>query len=508
MKPLLDVNGVKQLYLKGIEHAKKNYNNPFSSKLEELCEFQKKVIQESLDIDRIMNAIWIPNPVFENSFFDAKAMCTGCELQYTPVQFGHGNTGWYFVYAIAGDYAYNFSAFRVEIAPPDVVDFDRSEAVRWIVLGGYGKVGGEWYSLQPKWLYLKYTEPSYSTFSLEGSNQETSFYFGSSVPMQFDLRLEYTDMKGNKQKLISSLRGNTAPSANFPGAYGGFLGTASMYYSYTDVDISLSINDGKMQTGKGWIDHQLAKSGLPNTFYKKALKGALSALSENKSRGWLWFGVQDFESGLQYMFLHFFNPSKTYSEDVQKNQPLELHMINVYKKGVPYFFPTQSEMDAKNAKIVMTATTPYNGVELPISYDITLPGGKEVKLAIACKELNIYPVPHACYESPAFLYDKSGKYIIGIGLIEANWYLPYEVISQRYNTYTGQTQDANLSVIKTGLAPPQTFWQKTYSMLVVLYPLWLLIILGTFILHKKEDRKLRLILSIILVLIITAILMM
>lgn len=495
--PLLDLDALKALYKKGMNYAMKKYHNPFMSNLTDLCNYQLQLAEKAQDLNTFMNVFWIANPVFQNAFWSPKPVCTGCELQLTPVQFGVSTLGWYFLYGIAGQYAYNISVFRAEIAPPDVVDVDRSEAVRWIIMGGYGVVGGDWYEIKPEWMYLKYTQPSYSTFSLSGTSSSMIFSFTSAIPMQFQLNLTYTDVSGTQRVFSSQLVPNAPPNANVPGSYKGLLGSSTMYYSYTDMIINISVNNEPALSGHGWIDHQLLASTLPKTLYEKSILGALSAISKNKSRGWLWFAIQDYEDGNQYMLHHFLNSTSTYSDQISVGKEISPFQIsNVYNKGVPHFSPKNSTMSVSDLKVVMTSTSAVLGVNLPSKYNITLPGGKKVVLSVACKVPNVFPVPHAPYECPAYLYDESGTRVIGLGLIEANWYLSYDqIVSRLISVVGGNAQNtAEINTVMSGIVQPQTVWQKIISILVVLFPLWLLIFFIIFILHKKTGRKIRLLL--------------
>lgn len=495
-QPLLDLDGLKLLFKKGMDHAIKKYSNPFTSKLKDLCDLQLSIVEKAQDVNSFMNMAWITNPVLQNAFAKPKPVCTGCELQLTPVQFGVGNIGWYFISGIAGQYAYNISIFRAEVAPPEVVNFDRNEAVRWIVMGGYGLVGGDWYEISPEWMYLKYTQPTYSTFSLSGSNSKMNFSFVSAIPMQFQLNISYVDTTNTNRSFSSQLVANTPPNANMPNSYSNYLGYNSMYYSYPDLLMNISVDNTPAVSGKAWIDHQLLGVNLPS-FYNKALLTVLTTLSKPQSRGWLWFSVQDAESGIQYMFTHFF--AKTYTEDIVLNQEIKpINLINVYKEGVPHFTPQETTIAASDTKITMIETIPANGLNMPSKYKIRLPGGKNVILALACKVPNIYPVPHAPYECPAYLYDESGTKIIGTGLIEANWYFTFEQVASRILMMTGgNPQDvASINTILTGLRIPSSVWQKIMAFFVVLAPLWLLVAMIGFVMYKKENRRVRLLLSI------------
>lgn len=510
MSKTLDLNGIKNLYKKGIQHAKTKYSTLFFDRNDELIEYQCQLIDKAKSLTEVMYVISMINPTFDNAFWTPEPICAGCELQKTGIQFGYASTGWYFFYAVIGPWCYNLSIFRNEIAPPDVVEFqDRNEAVRWVILGGYGRVGGEWYSLTDEYIYMKYSEPTYSTFSLSGQGQTKQISLVSSNPMQFQIHLSFTDTNGKQHDIKSQLISRTPPTENIPGSYGrgvsNFAQRITMYYSYTDMDVNFqtSADNGVVHSGgRGWIDHQLLKVGQSDSVYANALLGVAEALQPKKSRGWLWFAIQDDESGLQYMFTYFYPRTKFYSEAVQKGTTItakEIPLLNVYKQGVPYYQPTEVGMEASMTKVTVLETFNHQGVELPTTYRITLPGGKVVILTRASAP-NIYSAPHAPYESPALLYDETGKRMIGVGLIESNFYWDNDTFAKRMIAFAGgdPNNKREVDIVKNGLVVPQSGWQKTLSFIIAMGPLFLILALVGFTMYKRDQRHTRLMISIVI----------
>lgn len=498
----LSLDQLKDLYKKGMEYARTKDFLLYSSNTS-LCDYQLSLALQAKDLTTFMNAVWIPNPQWSNLFNAPKAVKCGTEIQYTGIQFGVGSLEWYFFYGIAGDYCYNLSFFKQEIAPPHIVKslgIDPSEAVRWNVVGGCGKISDQsWYNINSEYIYMKYTQPSYSTFTLEGSGEGITVLLSSVSPMKFNIALTFKDRDTKANHTLNVIMlANSPPSPNFPNACECGLGLGTMYYSYTDVSSIISLDSPNTFTGTSWIDHQLVKPGIVNNWYWRALSTVQNVISKNKTAGWLWTSIQDWESGIQYMLVHYFG-KKYYIEDVFENTIIPFQLINVYKKGETY---SKDEIDTEDFSCVMTET--IGG--LPKKYKIVLPGGKNVMLSIATSP-NIYNTPGMSYECPAILTDSSGKQI-GIGLIEANLYITNEVFAKRLiNSAGGDSNNKdNVGIVLTGIEGNQTVFQKFLAFIIVLIPLWIILGALLYVLYGKDsigsDRKHRLIISIIILLVV------
>lgn len=508
--PLLDLETLKNLYKKGMQYAKKKYCTLFTDPQDDLTNYQIALVDKAQNLQQFIGATRIINPVFDNSFWSPKSVCNGCELQNTGIQFGVTATGWYFISAVVQNWCYNIGIFRVEIAPPDVVDFpDRNEAVRWQIFGGYGEVGGKWYSIQNETIYMKYEQPSYSTFSLSGVGMTKAISFSSLQPMKFEMSLSFTDTKGMKHNIKSTMTPNMGPCSNGPGSCLGCVpGAGSMYYSYTSMntDLMIGTNNELFTGGIGWIDHQNLKSGQLKSLYSRALQYAVVAITEKKTRGWLWFSIQDEESGIQYMLTYLYPPQKFAAQAVKTNTVLhakDLALINVYKEGRSYFKPTTTVMDSTQTRVEIVDSVIVNGVSLPSTYKITLPGGKKVILTRA-SGINAYPIANAPYECPALLLDETGKKRIGVGLIEANFYFDNETFAKRLIVDAGGDphNKSNVDTVMKGLVPPQTGGQKFLAFVIVLIPLWILLSALVFVFCSKENRKPRLMITIVILLLV------
>ncbi len=174
-------------------------------------------------------------------------------------------------------------------------------------------------------------------------------------------------------------------------------------------------------------------------------------------------------------------------------------MVNVYREGEVRFNPTKTIIDNADTRVrlVMTVSNPISGLNMPAKYEITLPGGKQIVLAIATAP-NVYTNSFASYETPAFLYDSSGTQIIGTGLIEANFYLSNDVLAKRMIAQAGgNLENTNeFKIVMNGLKKPQTVWQRLLAFIIVLIPLWTVIICVVFVVYKKDKRYVRFMLSI------------
>lgn len=503
-KPLLNLQQLKTLYKKGVEYARTQFNSPLYTENKSLTNYQMKLIEKAPDITTFMNCFWIPNLMFQNAFEDPKQICNGCELKYTGVRFGVGSMGWYFIFGIAGNYVYNFTLFRLDVCPPYVLEKEnipRSEASRWFVCGGYGEVNGNFYKMQNEAIYMKYNQPTYSTFGLEGSGNSYNCRFGSQVPMQFYFSVDFTDTDGKSHSVTINLRANTPPLPNYKNACLCAPGAGAFYYSYTDVWSNISVNGSEPSVGTGWIDHELFKMGILKSFRLQALNTVLSTFNKTETQGWIWIPIVDKESGIQYMLTHHLK--EFYYKSIKPNNTYSLDIVNVYNKGVAYISPTSSDMDSRETSITLTSTFQANDLNLPAGYKITLPGGKKVIAKIASSP-NVYPSIFAPTENPAFLYDETGQKIIGIALLETNVYLTYKQIAKRAVQFCGGDPNNNeeVEIMYSGFIVNQTWGQKLLAYLYLLIPVFLILFAVIFVLYRKDNRYTRLMFSIALLLII------
>jgi hypothetical protein len=492
--PILDLQGIKTLYKVGMDYARNNYSSVFYTKQNDLCDYQLKLVDQATDLTTLMNAVSIPNRTWSTCFNAPKNLCCGCELSKTGIQFGVGTIEWYFFYGTAENYVFNLSFFKQEIAPPQVVTIDPSEAVRWNIVGGYGTINPPaWYAINSEYIYMKYTQPTYSTFSLQGSGNNINATLSSPNPMQFACNLQFNDSTNTQRTFSFVLNANTQPSPAFPKSCLCGLGLGTMYYSYTDMNVNF-IADGKTSTGKGWLDHQLIKNGTVTGWYNQSLETVSNIFNKKKSPGWLWTSIQDNETGLQYMLVYFFN-KKYYQDSISLNDDIQVTILNEYNKGVTNFSPEY--ISDFSMQMTETVNIPSMNINLPSSYKITLPGGKKVILKTVASP-NVYTNVNASYECPSALFDSTGTKQIGTGLIEANVYFTNEVYAQRMIKFAGgdTTDQTSLNIVLDSLENKQTTWQKFLAIITALIPVWLIITLIFFVFYKKKDMLIKTVISI------------
>lgn len=507
----MSLQNIKNLFISGMNYAKKKYKSFLFSRCDDLCDYQIALANKAEDINSLMNAIWIGNInyTWTTAFKAPKPICSGCELAYTGIQYGVGPVGWYFFYGTQGSLCFNLTFFRLELAPSKILEQNnvpKSQGVMWNVLGGFGTIGQnpEWYSVQSEWISMEHTtfNPEYSTFMLNGAGKSLNVSLKSDIPMSFVIQLSFTDVNSKAHTLNVSMMGMTPPNANVPNSCECGFGLGSFYYSYPKTTCNIQ-GDGTSSTqiGSGWVDHQLIKGGIANSLYGQALQSMSNIITKNVTGGWLWTTIQDDQSGIQYMLTHFFG-KKFFQDDIQVGNNISNSMINVYKKGLPYFNPSASEIDVSDFKMVMTKTVnvPYTGMNMPASYNITLPGGKEVVLSISTAP-NVYPTAFAPYETPALLYDAKSGSLIGQGIIEANFYFDNETLVKRMIDFAGgdSTDSDKVNILQNALLKKQTVFQKILSTIVFLIPLFILVLCLLFI-FKSHDKKNRALLIVALLL--------
>jgi hypothetical protein len=499
----LDLDAIKNLFNEGLEYSKSIFPETILyTKNIDMCNVQQKLVNDAKDLTTLMNAISIPNIILANAYKAPEPICSTCQMQKNLVQFGVGNDGWYFTYGVCQNYCYVLSLGRIEIAPPAVVEKNNikpENAVMWILSGGIGKIGGEWYSIPGEFFPMQYNKYGGSSFSLigGGSTVRNVSFGNANNPFEFVISADFTDTKGTNHNVKATMMAVSPPLPNMKNSCGNctnYFGT--LYYSFTDMDIALEIDNTSTEYGKGWIDHQLVKNGIPKNIIKQSSMAVLNMILKPVSGGWLWFAIQDLESNTQYMFVHFFG-SKFYKDDIKIGEKIPMNIINVYKDGVAYLNPTTTDMDSSLVDVILTRTIAVNNLNLPYEYNITLPSGKKVIFSLASSP-DQFDSPYGSYENPAILYDEN-KRSIGVGIIEANGYFTNEEYSTRYVKYSGgDYTDVNLTkIIAKNLSPslPQKNIQKFLSILIFLIPLWLIIFFSIFIFQKKENRKNRFLLS-------------
>jgi hypothetical protein len=532
------IKDLKTVFRNGVKYAKDNFSSILFDRDDKFFDYQDTLLEKAQTLTEVMNVIWMANySTTWNYAFKAPEPVPGDgTYSLSNVQYGVSPIEWYFFYGITNNskgkkYCYNITFIRVAVSPL----VTNSDYNIWSVNGGYG-VASEvqeertWYRLKPTYMKMSYKSNSYSDFTLEGSsqNKETSAILKADG-LSFVVSLLFDSIEGGTHNIEITMQADTPPNPNAPGTCLGCFGNlGSMYYSYTDMSVQMNVRYGSsssnpsgspsgetggtgetLYTGKGWQDHQLVKGGIPVKIRDQALMSVSNTLLKAVTGGWTWYAIQDFQSNTQYMLTHFYI-DKFYKDDIQSklsfNDNIKAHMVNVYKNGISYFNPTGEEngiegMNSDNVKILLTGVVDKidNTFEVPLgsfsklpkSYAITLPDKKQVVLEIATVP-NIYPIAPAPYETPAFLKNTNGD-IIGIGLIEANGYFTNEELAQRVIAQAkgDYNNKEAVDMLVYMMLKKQNWYQKLLSFIIAGIPLIAIIASMVFIFHKKDERKFR-----------------
>jgi len=510
---MLSLDQLKKLHSDGMDYAVKN-TSWFFPAISDLVSFQKQNIQNAKTLNQFMAAVSIAPPSFVSAFDVPKPLCSNCLLATTNPQYGQGLTGWFFLvgnFYLAGvKMAYNFTFVRVEIAPPGAVKLqDRNEAVRWSVIGGYGTGPSDWHTIPLDYIYMKYNKLSYSTFTLESVDSQPgewvqSCYFKTTQPMTISFSVQFKDAKGANHSVQATQISRVPPMRNAPHALVkfGLPGLASMYWSYTDMDVTAVIDNVNYSGGKGWMDHQTFKIGgvrgpFPGSVTSvPAFVTVLNTLFKPKPVNWTWMFIQDEQTGIQYMLSA--NLPKGYNDNPSTFKPgfvMKAGSCNVYKDAVPYNKPSM----CSDARIEVSSVQTVDGHPYPLEYKVTLPGGKKV-ISRAVYGLNLFPNPggQMSCESIGVVYDETGKNTIGYSVLEINGPLSNDEVNRNKLQYMGlnPADQSALNVLNKGGDPNQPVSRKIVAWLIFLLPIILLILFLIFIFAMKDGRRIRFALSV------------
>ena len=500
---MLSLSQLKSLYKEGIDYAK-NKAPWFFPPIEDAISQQLQLVQKAPDLTTFMAAVNLSNPTFQGAFDTPVPIPQNNLLSTTPPQWGSGAFGWYFFvgnFGLTDDpISYCFTFFRCEVAPPGAVTLkNRGNAVAWFIGGGYGKNEQDWVTVPYEYIQMNYTPLTYSTFTLEGKGEKYigDCYLKTTEPFVFTFNINFTDLDGNSHSVQSVSQSLVPPQQAGDRGYisYGFPGLASLYWSYTDMDVTAVIDGKTYYGGKGWMDHQTmkiagVKAFVPgSTVNHQALFTVLKTISgPANNQGWTWNMIQDLESGIQYMIAT--RLPKGYHDNPSSFQPglkLKETICNMYKDGAPYIKPE----GCKDLVIEISKVQVANGHSYPLEINFTLPGGKKV-ISRTVSGLNLFTnnAAQISCESPGILYDESGQKQIGYSLLELNGPLTRsEVITKALKLSGGdpssQTQVSILNKAATGYQPTS---RKIVAFLIVFMPLILLVVFIWLIFHSKKGR--------------------
>lgn len=489
----MDLQQLKTLFSKGLDYANQNSSWWFPPN-KEASDYQLQLANNAPDLTSFMSAVGIFNHTFINSFPGPQEVCKFCTIQQTPILFGNGTSGWYFLVGNFESFAYCITIIRVEIASPHVIKQEKinpSDAVAWCVCGGYGPVGGPWINIPYTFIQMKYTNPSYSTFTLEKTTDPINknspikeFSFNSTTPMEFYFHIIFTDDTSSKKThtITSTLRGRTPPMPNANGTCLSCVGDlGSTYFSYTNPIATAIFNNDKTLNGTGWIDHQTMKTFPPKSFWMNVFITIGLQLSGDKGIGWTWLFIQDDTTDTQYMLSHQIDTRK-YNDHFNKGYVMKSDMVcNIYNKGVPNL---QSKKCLNNATIEVLDLTTIDTVKYPTSYKVTLPDGKiVVTKAMFGSNPFINSGMQSSYEMPGLLYDETGtKRIPGYGFLEINSMYPPDLYAKRVVQLT-HADPSKINIIKSATKITQPFSRKLIAWIAVIIPSLLFLTFIIFIIY-------------------------
>jgi hypothetical protein len=493
---MLSLTQLKKLFKDGLDYANKN-SSWFYPPIEDLDELQNSLVQSAPDLTTLMSAVRIPNPNIGAAFWTPKPVCDNCLLKNTQPLWGQANTGWYFFVGNFGKMVYCITFFRLEVAPPQVFKGqNRGDAVTWLIGGGYGTSVQDWSVIPYEYVQMTYVPLTYSTFTLEGKGTKyiESCSLKTITPMTFTFSIDYTDAKGAKHSIQTSQQSLTPPQAAAPNAFlFNVPNIGSLYWSYTNMDVTSVINGVAYSKGKGWMDHQNLKISNPTGFFRgtshlaQVVATVGKTITGPKITGWTWMFIQDQESGIQYMFSTAL-PKNYHSTPSSFKPGLVLpkaSVCNVYKDAVPLNNPS----NCSDLRIEVTKTQTVGGHPYPLEYHITLPGGKEI-ISRAMHGLNLFVNgPSVSCESPGLVYDKTGKKTIGYSLLELNGPLTFaETTAQLIGLSGAKPTDASVSAIDKGVKGYQPMSRKVVAWIITLLPLALFILFIILIFVWKQQR--------------------
>lgn len=513
---MLSLPQLKQLHSQGMDYTVKN--TPwFFPAIKDLVTLQKNYVQNTKTLNEFMSAVSIAPPSFQAAFDVPEPVCDNCLLATTNPQYGQGNYGWYFFvgnfYLTGKPMAYNITFARVEIAPPGAVTLqDRNEAVRWMVMGGYGTGPEDWVNIPYDFIYMKYNKLSYSTFTLESDLSQpgehiTRCSLSSLQPMVMEFNVEFTDLKGGNHAIHTIQISRTPPQRN--AAQGltkfGLPGLASLYWSYTNMDVDSMIDNTAYTGGKGWMDHQTFKIAGVQEFQSQVFYTVVKTLIKPKPINWTWMFVQDEESGIQYMFAATLPDG--YNDSPSTFKPglvIKPNSCNVYEDAVPYNKPPI----CSDARIEVTEVQTVDSHPYPLEFKITLPGGKVV-ISRAVYGLNLFmnPTGQISCESVGVVYDSTGKKEIGYSVLEVNGPLSNNEVSYNLlkNIGVNPADQSAVNIIAKGQNQEQPTSRKVVAWLIFLIPLFLVVMFLIIIFARKDDRGGRFALCVALAMVLYAV---
>jgi hypothetical protein len=413
---MLTLEEWKRLFVEGLDYANKHATF-FVPANRKLSKFQKFAALTSTNMNQLMTAVTLNNSAWLNSFNPPIAL----KRPPTNFRFGEGNTESYMVVGTFKDFAFVFCPFRVEVAPPAIVNKwfnDPSQGVVWNLFGGFGFRGNaQWTSFPFRWLQGSYQSDA-NGFNLSVTEGDMTVNFELKQRDLFTFRVEFgrTVLSGEVKAL-----GPPLPMAKDGCLNCDQYGLQSKYYHRTDCEVgaNLQLDEQlfKFRNGHGWIDHQSYYPAQGRHLANNLMANSVRVLFRRKL-SWLWMYIQDRETATQYMLVKPIAPKDFKTGKVYKPT------CNVYKRD-------RVQFNVKGVTLRVGVTVRDQDFDYPLEYHVTLPSKKQVTLKVVYgygANPNVTRIDS--WEMPAVLLDSNNREI-GNGLVELNGTTPDDVHAQR-----------------------------------------------------------------------------
>ena len=321
--------------------------------------------------------------------------------------------GWYFMYGHGAKLRFTFMVFHIGVDP------SAHGSQLYSVVGGYD-AGQGWIPIQQNGGPGKYLcNKNEVNLSYKDSDSGVTAYLSRKGKPGAPLIGGFTTSHNSFKFTLTPTQGGqfNGEKGCIPGCFGS-LGT--LYWSYTNPTCTMTYNDGKTDTGKGWFDHQTILGGIPHGTINQLLYSFLISGAPPGSISWLWLIIQLSGSNTQYMFFPV----------IKQNQlPLKIGdtltaLCNKYQDGkASYKIPCK-------VKILTTTNVKAPGggytMTFPTSYNITVEQQTYILSTSASNskpDVVFMPSGSFNWEGPGKVTNIKGD-TVGSGFLEANGLLP------------------------------------------------------------------------------------
>ena len=390
--------GYSNGYRRGLSSLKSPWILPldrsYTSKLEELS--KKATSYQEL----ACLSLYRP-PQISLNFSGVKPL-TSSPQSHLCFNYDFSPVGWYFLYGHSKSYRFTLMIFHINI------DASLRNNCIYSIVGGYTKDDATWTPLPP----------SSGPGEYNCSGQNSAFtYSNDGISITFNTT--ETKMEGmigyNNDKLTFSF--DNLGYAYYNASNGGcdpcFGGLGSSYWSYTNIDATISVNTNGSEKGKGWFDHQIVSPGIPHGFLLQFLYGLSFSLKAPSPLKWLWLTIQLDDNDIQYMVS--IKGLKQSQLPLKVNDKFKTLKAHKYSKG-----SAEYNIDANVVVLEVANVTFQNSlVTYPTKYQIELDGITVILQSFGTQDIVNMPSGGINWEGPGKVTDTNGN-IIGKGFLEAN----------------------------------------------------------------------------------------